>query len=410
MNCKHCGRELYENAKFCRHCGKPVEAKETLPNKPSEPTSPKQTPLEQSDFSPPETFKPTPPKEPLRQHLRESSIPNESKPYNPPKPTMPEKPPHQYGANPNMSKSIPEQDVYKPIKPEPPVRRENNEYFMPEVHMSPAAPKPFIPEVKPTPPPKKTKNLSLGITLGILAVVAISAVLFFALTRDASGNYIKLVKNSQLDSYTTTTYGKAFESFFSNPEWTYKKNSEEKDVVKFTGGYLLGNEEATAVLEFIVNYPDRTFKTTAFKMNSITQDRPTTDAIISKVFEEYEATTMDYHALDPILIKKTPLKDTPPIKESASVLEVKPGGTSEGETFSTIAGYPPSYWIDYYIRERGPYTGINIWSLNESGIEFSYGMGLVGYTPIVDLRESSGVWSPTGRAVALYYFDNSYQL
>ena len=255
-------------------------------------------------------------------------------------------------------------------------------------------------------PPRK-KSI-VGRIMGIIAVIAVVTVVIIALSGSSKNKYVDFVKSGHPNLYPNTNYGEAFGAFFSNPKWKYFKSDNGQDVVEFSGGCSYQGAEVTATLQFILDYEDGTFETGAFDMNGVPQIQLVTNAIISKVFEEY-GTDMDYDALDSITVEGT--EETQATEETIERdIETENSEESVDETHSHLAGFDYEYWKDFYTREKGPYAGISIEIVDESGINFAFGIGSSGYAAMVDLRDCEAEWYGDGRAVAVYNYDGNYQL
>lgn len=100
--------------------------------------------------------------------------------------------------------------------------------------------------------------------------------------------YIDLVKNGSPKLYPDSTYGEAFENFFSDPEWEYFKSTEDEDIVEFSGGCTYMDEPVTATLQFDLDYEKGRFSTEYFEMDGEEQSELMTMVILAKVFSEYE--------------------------------------------------------------------------------------------------------------------------
>ena len=96
--------------------------------------------------------------------------------------------------------------------------------------------------------------------------------------------YVSLVKNGHFNSYPDQTVGEAFDSFFSSPSWTYFEADTGEDVVEFTGGFTYYEQEAEALIQFIV-YEDDSFEINAVSYNDIPQNMFNYMLLISAIYE-----------------------------------------------------------------------------------------------------------------------------
>ena len=95
-----------------------------------------------------------------------------------------------------------------------------------------------------------------------------------------------MVKNAKNSSYGVT-YGKAFDSFFSNTKWRYFESTEGLDVVEFQGKFYYDNSPATAKIQFIVNVSEGTFTVYHLSINDVDQSKLMLATLVNKVFESY---------------------------------------------------------------------------------------------------------------------------
>ncbi|MGN0154908.1 MAG: zinc-ribbon domain-containing protein [Lachnospiraceae bacterium] len=94
------------------------------------------------------------------------------------------------------------------------------------------------------PQSKKKRNI-----IGICAAVVLLVILVALFSGDSA---VDTVKGGKFNAYPENTVGKAFENFFSDPEWTsYEENGH--DYVKFTGGCTLYGEPVNAKIIFVVD-------------------------------------------------------------------------------------------------------------------------------------------------------------
>lgn len=99
-----------------------------------------------------------------------------------------------------------------------------------------------IPDGKPK---TKKKRIIIGMCVAIVVLIFIAAV-------SGGDSTVDTVKGGKFNAYPENTVGKAFDNFFSDPEWTsYEENGH--DYVKFTGGCTLYGEPVNAKIIFVVD-------------------------------------------------------------------------------------------------------------------------------------------------------------
>ena len=101
------------------------------------------------------------------------------------------------------------------------------------------------------------------------------------------------VKYGNPVAYPGITYGQAFDSFFSSPTWTYFEGTREGSdivypIVEFTGNCLYMNENVKARIQFELHREDNTFNATYLSINDIPQSTIMLNALIDKIFQEYQ--------------------------------------------------------------------------------------------------------------------------
>lgn len=101
---------------------------------------------------------------------------------------------------------------------------------------------------------------------------------------------VTAVKNGSLSAYPNKTYGAAFESFFTSPEWIYFKGSKagsdegEYDIVEFTGGCTYQDVPVKAKIQFTLNKDNNTFEATYLSFNDVPQSTIILAALLDKAF------------------------------------------------------------------------------------------------------------------------------
>ena len=131
------------------------------------------------------------------------------------------------------------------------------------------------------------------INMILLIVTIISGVIFLYLNIinpelvEANQKYIKIVKNASPQAYPNITYGKAFDTFFGNPEWQYFKSTDNHDVVEFHGSCLYGEEETEIAIQFLVSYEEQSGEVYAITLDGDEQPEILQTLLLLKVFEDY---------------------------------------------------------------------------------------------------------------------------
>lgn len=99
--------------------------------------------------------------------------------------------------------------------------------------------------------------------------------------------YIDAVKNGCPESYPTISYGRAFDSFFSNEKWEYFKSTDNQKVVEFSGNCRYEEEEVDIVVQFLLDEENNTFDVGALTMNGKEQNELVKSLFVVTVFESY---------------------------------------------------------------------------------------------------------------------------
>lgn len=79
--------------------------------------------------------------------------------------------------------------------------------------------------------------------------------------KDDSTAFINIVKEGNFDAFPKQEIGSYFNSFFSNPKWTYFRSTEDEYIVEFTGVCSYNNKDVTILLQFIVDHSLESFET-----------------------------------------------------------------------------------------------------------------------------------------------------
>ncbi|MBR6643991.1 MAG: hypothetical protein IKL28_10090 [Lachnospiraceae bacterium] len=97
---------------------------------------------------------------------------------------------------------------------------------------------------------------------------------------------IQFVKEGTNSAYPGTTYGEAFDDFFSSPRWSYFEADTGEDVVEFTGGCYYNDVKVDALMQFTLDKSAGTFEVTYLSFNDVAQNKLMIAALLEKVFEE----------------------------------------------------------------------------------------------------------------------------
>lgn len=136
-----------------------------------------------------------------------------------------------------------------------------------------------------------------------IAAIALIAVLMLSLVACASSDsddddsvyippvtfvspYVKMITEATHSEYGIT-YGDAFDSFFSDPEWSYFESTTGEDVVEFEGGFSYSGSPAIAKIQFVLDLSEGTFSAYHLSINGEDQSRLMLATMIQKVFESY---------------------------------------------------------------------------------------------------------------------------
>lgn len=301
--------------------------------------------------------------------------------------------------------------------------------------------------------PEKNKGIMKRLIPIMIAVVAIIVALVVALILlfgDSDSEYIDFVKEGHPNSYPNSTYGEAFDDFFSEPSWKYFVSSEDKDIVEFSGGCEYRDAEVVATIQFVLDYENGTFEAGYFDMNGVPQNELMTSAIITTVFDDYETgsssnsldgieettdldaeTEDEYANLDSFVECINSYSDSPDLEETElqryykEQYDIWKNGegyfdvyqNSDGSFYyqgndldASDATYTAEYWADSFARSTGPAAGLSIWSVDENGILFAYGIGGSGYLALVDLRDCQAYWTDENQNEAVFQVDENYQI
>lgn len=119
------------------------------------------------------------------------------------------------------------------------------------------------------------------------AVLIISAVLVVSFIAGCGGgDKNQIVRDGHWASYPQVKIGDAYDGFFKNGQWKYFEGEKGAKVVEFTGNCLYKDKEITVRQQFLLG-DGNSFTVGALAFNDIDQDKLTTAALISKIYDEY---------------------------------------------------------------------------------------------------------------------------
>ncbi len=125
----------------------------------------------------------------------------------------------------------------------------------------------------------------------IVPVIICLLVLFIILELSSlftgSNKYIEMVKGGHPKLYPDKTYEEAFNNFFINPEWSYKKTPYGQDIVQFDGDCTnaYNGKMAHMIIQFDVNKKEKTFYIYSLEFDGIPQNQTTIKNIQDTIFQ-----------------------------------------------------------------------------------------------------------------------------
>ncbi|MCC0566764.1 hypothetical protein [Brevibacillus borstelensis] len=96
----------------------------------------------------------------------------------------------------------------------------------------------------------------------------------------------RIVKEGHFEDFPEKSIGEAFGTFFGSPSWRSFQAESGEDVVEFKGTCMFMDKRVNAVIQFIVNQENRTFRLYAVEFNDIPQNNLIQMALMGKVFEK----------------------------------------------------------------------------------------------------------------------------
>lgn len=99
----------------------------------------------------------------------------------------------------------------------------------------------------------KEKRLVRGIgIIFVLSLLTLGTIVIWGISENSS-KMINTVKNSSPEGYSKCTYGKAFDSFFSEREWKFFRSDKKLNIVEFTGKAILNDKKVDVLIQFILD-------------------------------------------------------------------------------------------------------------------------------------------------------------
>lgn len=98
--------------------------------------------------------------------------------------------------------------------------------------------------------------------------------------------FIQTVKNAHPESFSGCTYGKAFDEFFTSPQWDYFESTNGQDVVEFTGECMYAGSPTKARMQFTVS-SSSVVTTGALYYNNAPQTTKIITESLNRIFEQY---------------------------------------------------------------------------------------------------------------------------
>lgn len=186
------------------------------------------------------------------------------------------------------------------------------------------------------------------------------------------------IKNAVPFSYSNTTYGEAFDSFFGYPTWKYFVGTQEGadedgdgepdytidnvEIVEFTGYCEYNNVEVKALIQFTMNKDEGKFEATYLSFNDIPQNYLMLTALLEEVFENAPDSTLVLNSESFEVSTAAPVTENSVLSESNKTIIQETSAVSESKHIETTAPVQttiiepvnvPDFsgeWIDIYSR------------------------------------------------------------
>lgn len=224
---------------------------------------------------------------------------------------------------------------------------------------------------------------------------------------DSDDEHVIGVKKGHPDLYPEITYGDAFDAFFGTPTWKYFEAENGKDVVEFTGYCTYHDAEVKARLQFILE-EDGTISYGAMSFNDVPQSQLITAVMLEAAFEQYAENNST--GTDGTTANNS-TADNQADESSAANNQAAQASANENKTEQNPASKNPSLQTEAeatldmsalegdYKRTSAPTCYLSVWSADNSGINFSLGIGSSGYRALVDIRDCQAAWTDSRTAV-----------
>ena len=98
--------------------------------------------------------------------------------------------------------------------------------------------------------------------------------------------FIQTVNHAHPESFSGCTYGKAFDEFFTSPQWDYFESTNGQDVVEFTGECMYAGSPTKARMQFTVS-SSSVVTTGALYYNNAPQTTKIITESLNRIFEQY---------------------------------------------------------------------------------------------------------------------------
>lgn len=282
----------------------------------------------------------------------------------------------------------------------------------------------------------KNSMLLKKIHIASIIVTYVSLALLIALQLIPSGNdYINMVKDGSPQAYPTITYEKAFENYFSNPDWKYFKSDAGKKVVEFNGNCMYYDEEADICFQFVIDEEDETFTAEYLGINGEAQNMLVLAGVLEAVFENYEeqsgssiaggnnsiealtaqeeATEQDETESQETKVEGTDVSDEPDGSDGGAVSENDTAQTTDSHEYDNVDVNNLNYrelYESFVMEMNAMYEGnctYSLYDINADGrkeLLLSYGATVADYVNIVYTVDEKGAVSSTNVFGGVYTF------
>ncbi len=104
--------------------------------------------------------------------------------------------------------------------------------------------------------------------------------------KEKKDKFIQTVKDARPESFSGCTYGKAFDEFFTSPQWDYFESTNGQNVVEFTGECMYAGSPTKARMQFTVS-SSSVVTTGALYYNNAPQTTKIITESLNRIFEQY---------------------------------------------------------------------------------------------------------------------------